>query len=71
MLVAILWRPNPNAREFAYVMELSATGMMDDDANDDMNDLELTEQPQQDYNAPAPTENGSSQQAKIDNAVAA
>jgi hypothetical protein len=34
--VAILWRPNPNAKEYAYVMELPALG------GDDENDLELT-----------------------------
>jgi Lung seven transmembrane receptor len=31
--VALLWRPNPSAREYAYVMELSATGGTDDDEN--------------------------------------
>jgi hypothetical protein len=34
--VAILWRPNPNAKEYAYVMELPALG------GDDENELELT-----------------------------
>jgi len=34
--VAILWRPNPHAREYAYVMELPASGPDGD------NDLELT-----------------------------
>jgi hypothetical protein len=34
--VAYLWRPNPNAKEYAYVMELPAMG---DDAD---NDLELS-----------------------------
>ena len=29
--VAVLWRPNPNAKEFAYVMELQ--GNDDEDAN--------------------------------------
>jgi Lung seven transmembrane receptor len=34
--VAILWRPNPNAREYAYVMELPSIGA------DGENELELT-----------------------------
>lgn len=34
--VAILWRPNPNAKEYAYVMELPALG------GEDENELELT-----------------------------
>ena len=34
--VAILWRPNPSAREYAYVMELPAMG------TDGENELELT-----------------------------
>ena len=34
--VAILWRPNPNAKEYAYAMELPALGA------DGENDLELT-----------------------------
>jgi hypothetical protein len=34
--VAILWRPNPNAKEYAYVMELPVLGA------DDENELELT-----------------------------
>jgi hypothetical protein len=34
--VAILWRPNPNAKEYAYVMELPAL------SGDDENELELT-----------------------------
>lgn len=36
--VAVLWRPNPSAREYAYVMELPDA----DDENGDENDLELT-----------------------------
>ena len=35
--VAILWRPNPNAKEYAYVMELPAMG------GDGENELELTD----------------------------
>lgn len=37
--VAVLWRPNPAAKEYAYAMELPA-GDVDDDM--DENDLELT-----------------------------
>jgi len=36
--VAVLWRPNPAAQEYAYVMELPDT----DDENGNENDLELT-----------------------------
>lgn len=36
--VAILWRPNPNAKEYAYVMELSATAGADGGT-----ELELTD----------------------------
>jgi len=35
--VAVLWRPNPNAKEYAYVMELPAMG-----GEDGENELELT-----------------------------
>ena len=35
--VAVLWRPEPNAKEFAYVMELPALG-----GEDGENDLEMT-----------------------------
>lgn len=35
--VALLWQPNPNAREYAYVMELPAMG------TDGENELELTD----------------------------
>jgi Lung seven transmembrane receptor len=38
--VAMVWRPNPNAREFAYVMELG-TGGDDDDNMNGTTDLEL------------------------------
>jgi hypothetical protein len=36
--VAVLWRPNPSAKEYAYVMELPAMG----GEGDDENELELT-----------------------------
>jgi hypothetical protein len=36
--LAILWRPNPSAKEYAYAMELPAMGGDDEDEND----LELT-----------------------------
>jgi Lung seven transmembrane receptor len=36
--VAVVWRPNPNAREFAYSMEL---GTCDDDNDNGTTDLEL------------------------------
>jgi hypothetical protein len=38
--VAFLWRPNPSAKEYAYVMELSATGEGND--GEDTHELELT-----------------------------
>jgi hypothetical protein len=37
--VAILWRPSPNAKEYAYVMELPAMTAGEDE---DGNELELT-----------------------------
>jgi hypothetical protein len=37
--IAILWRPNPNAKDYAYIIELPA---MDGDGDGDENELELS-----------------------------
>mmetsp|Transcript_23407 Transcript_23407/g.32801 ORF Transcript_23407/g.32801 Transcript_23407/m.32801 type:complete len:621 (-) Transcript_23407:115-1977(-) len=40
--VAVLWRPNPNAKDYAFVMELPALGGNDDDDDNEIG-IEFTE----------------------------